>query len=87
MAAVPTRCGHGEDFRPAIILAMCDFGHALRWYHRKESTALPWLLLAPLPKEGAMTERDLTEREDRLIVFWLTAMAIVLVFVFILSNP
>jgi hypothetical protein len=34
-----------------------------------------------------MTERDLTEREDRLIVFWLTAMAIVLVFVFVLSNP
>jgi hypothetical protein len=34
-----------------------------------------------------MTERDLTEREDRLVIFWLTAMAIVLVFVFILSNP
>ncbi len=34
-----------------------------------------------------MTERDLTQREDRLVVFWLTAVAIVLVFVFILSTP
>jgi hypothetical protein len=34
-----------------------------------------------------MTERDLTEREDRLLIFWLTATAIVLVFVFILSTP
>jgi hypothetical protein len=34
-----------------------------------------------------MTERDLTEREDRLLVFGLAAMVIVLIFVFILSNP
>jgi hypothetical protein len=44
------------------------------------------LPLAPLSKEGAMTERDLTEREDRLVIFWLTAMAIVLIFVLILSS-
>jgi hypothetical protein len=30
-----------------------------------------------------MTERDLTEREDRVVFFWLAA--IVIVFVFILS--
>jgi hypothetical protein len=52
-------------------------------------TFAPPIPAVPLPKEGAMTERDLTEREDRLLIFWLTAMAIVLVFVFvfILSTP
>ncbi len=33
-----------------------------------------------------MAERDLTEREDRLVAFWLTAMAIIVVFVFILTS-
>jgi hypothetical protein len=33
-----------------------------------------------------MTERDLTQREDRLVAFWLTAMAIIVVFIFILTT-
>jgi hypothetical protein len=70
-----------------FILDLCDFGHAFLWYRQNEIYRIARLPLAPLPKEGAMAERDLTEREDRLVVFWLTAMAIVLVFVFILSTP
>jgi hypothetical protein len=46
--------------------------------------------LAPLRrsqgKEGDMTERDLTGREDRLIGLCLAATAIIVVFIFILST-
>ena len=51
-----------------------------------KSTVVPAALLAPLPKEGAMTERDLTRREDRLIGLCLAATAIIVVFIFILST-
>jgi hypothetical protein len=70
----------------AFILALCDFGHAFRWYHLHEIDLVPAALLAPLPKEGAMTERDLTRREDRLIGLCLAATAIIVVFIFILST-
>jgi hypothetical protein len=71
-----------------FILALCDFGHAHRWYHGLGDLLRPPITAAPLSKGGgAMTERDLTEREDRLLVFGLAAMVIVLIFVFILSTP
>jgi hypothetical protein len=70
----------------AFILALYDFCHAFRWYHSPDQLRRR-IPAEPLSKEGAMTERNLTEREDRLVIFWLTAMAIVLVFVFILSGP
>jgi hypothetical protein len=37
-------------------------------------------------KEGAMTERNLTEREDRLVGLFLAALAIIVVFIFITSG-
>jgi hypothetical protein len=33
-----------------------------------------------------MAEYDLNEREDRLVVFWLAALAIIVVFVVILTS-
>jgi hypothetical protein len=37
--------------------------------------------------EVAMTDRDLTEREDRFMGICLAALAIIVIFVFILSTP
>jgi hypothetical protein len=78
----PTVSVHGRPTRISVIASLIE-----TYKDPDKPTALPGCPLAPLSKEGAMTERDLTEREDRLIVFWLTAMAVVLVFVFILSTP
>ena len=71
---------------PAFILALCDFGHASRWYHRSKSAVLLQLPLAPLSKGGAMTERNFTEREDRLVGICLAALAIIVVFIFVTSG-
>jgi hypothetical protein len=72
----------------AHILMLCDSGHGIQWYRPGRSNPHRLVALgAALSKEGAMTERDLTAREDRLVIFWLTAMAIVLIFVLILANP
>jgi hypothetical protein len=53
----------------------------------------PWWPIAPLDSprrrshgEGAMTERDLTAREDRLIGLCLAALAIIFVFLFIATT-
>jgi hypothetical protein len=37
--------------------------------------------------EVAMTDRDLTAREDRFMGICLAALAIIVIFVFILSTP
>jgi hypothetical protein len=37
-------------------------------------------------KEGAMAERNLTEREDRVVGIFLVALAIIVVFIFINSG-
>jgi hypothetical protein len=56
----------------ALILAVCDFCHARRWYNRPDLGV-------------AMAERDLTAREDRFIALCLVAAAIIVVFAFIVS--
>jgi hypothetical protein len=55
----------------ALILALCDFCHAVR------------RIIAPAG--GHMAECDLTAREDRFIGLCLGAVAIILLFVFIVS--
>jgi hypothetical protein len=37
-------------------------------------------------KEGAMTESNLTEREDRIVGIFLAALAIIVVFIFVASG-
>jgi hypothetical protein len=68
----------------AFILALCDFGHAIRWYCCPVANAD---LRSAALKEGAMTQRNLTGREDRFIGICLAALTIVVVFAFILSTP
>ena len=70
----------------SFILAPCDFGHAFRWYHLHEIYRCAGCPSGAAPKEGAMTERDLTRREDRLIGLCLAATAIIVVFISILST-
>jgi hypothetical protein len=38
-------------------------------------------------REGAMVERDLRERQDRVALLWLSAVTIILIFAFILTTP
>jgi hypothetical protein len=67
------------------LLAACDFCHALRWYHSPSLNRCRYA--AALSLEGAMTERDLTEREDRLLFFGLAAAAILIGLLFMFSIP
>jgi len=57
----------------AFIPAVCDFCHAARWYNRPD-----WGV--------AMSERDLTAREDRFLGLCLVTAAIIVVFMFILTS-
>ena len=46
-------------------------------------TGCPW---RRSQKEGAMTEHNFTEREDRLVGICLAALAIIVVFIFVTSG-
>jgi hypothetical protein len=50
-----------------------------------KSAVLPGCPWHRSQKEGAMTERNLTEREDRVVGICLVAVAIIVVFIFVTS--
>jgi hypothetical protein len=54
-----------------------DFGHARPLYHCGTG----------FDGRGTMAERDLTAREDRFIGLCLAAVAIIIVFIFIVTTP
>jgi hypothetical protein len=69
LAAFPTL---GVPASARQILPLCDSGHGCPWYYR-------------FGKGADMADYDLTAREDRFIGICLAALAIVVVFAFILS--
>ena len=62
---------------PAIIRAVWDFCHARPLYDCGTGS----------DGRGTMAERDLTAREDRFIGLCLAAVAIIIVFIFIVTTP
>jgi hypothetical protein len=61
---------------PAFILGLCDFCYARPLYHCGTGS----------DGRGTVAERDLTAREDRFIGLCLAAVAVIIVFIFIVTT-